>query len=125
MSAMKNLLYLSHCVPNPPNKGEKIRAHHEITQLASQYRIHLVCFARSESEADDARALSDRCATVYVERLSPRTALIRAMTRFAFGACLNEAFYDSHRMRGYVASLARQIPFDATLAYSVVMAPYS
>jgi sugar transferase (PEP-CTERM/EpsH1 system associated) len=121
---MKNLLYLAHCVPNPPNKGEKIRAYHEISQLASQYRIHLVCFARSESETADARALSDRCATVYVERLSPRAAVVRAGVRFAFGACLNQAFYDSRRMRDYVASLSREIPFDATLAYSVVMAQY-
>lgn len=122
---MKNLLYLAHCVPNPPNKGEKIRAYHEIAQLASHYRIHLVCFARSDPEASDARALFGRCATVYVERLSPRAALIRAAGRFAFGACLNQAFYDSHRMRNYVTSLARKISFDATLAYSAVMAPYS
>ncbi|MCU1276049.1 MAG: sugar transferase [Bryobacterales bacterium] len=122
---MKNLLYLAHCVPNPPNKGEKIRAHHEITQLASQYRIHLVCFARSESEVDDARALSGRCATLYVERLSPRAALGRAVARFSLGACLNQAFYQSSRMREYVTSLAGQLPLDATLAYSVVMAQYS
>jgi len=121
---MKNLLYLSHCVPNPPNKGEKIRAYHEISQLASHYRIHLVCFARRESEIGDARALSGRCASVYVEPLS-RATLIRAAGRFAFGACLNEAFYDSRRMRDYVTSLAGQIPLDATLAYSAVMAHYS
>ncbi len=122
---MKDLLFLSHCVPNPPDKGEKIRAYHEVACLASRYRVHLVCFARNEDEVRAAHQLSGRCATVYVERLSPRLALLRAAVRFAFGGCLNMAFYWSAAMKAHVDSLARQVPFAATLAYSAVMAPYA
>ncbi len=35
-----HLLFVSHCVPNPPDKGEKIRAFHEVRFLARKYRIH-------------------------------------------------------------------------------------
>jgi hypothetical protein len=73
---VNHLLFLSHCVPAPPDKGEKIRAYHEIQQLASRYRIHLVCFARSQSEV---RAGLSVCA-VFTRAL-PRWSLVRAAAR--------------------------------------------
>ena len=125
LPGMKDLLFLSHCVPNPPDKGEKIRAFHEVACLASRYRVHLACFARSEDEVRAANQLSGRCASVYVERLHPRRALLRAAVRFGFGRCLNMAFYWSAAMKAHVDSLAGRVPFAATLAYSAVMAPYA
>jgi len=122
---MKDLLFLSHCVPNPPDKGEKIRAFHEVAWLASRFRVHLVCFARTEDEVRAAHQLADRCASVYVKRLSPRLALLHAAVRFALGDCLNMAFYWSAPMKAHVDSVARQVPLAATLAYSAVMAPYA
>jgi len=78
------LIYLAHCVPNPPDKGEKIRAFHELQFLVAHYRVHLVCFARSEN--DVARAMELRqCASIYVERLSKRTALARAAVAICGG----------------------------------------
>jgi len=120
-----DLLFLSHCVPAPPDKGEKIRAYHEIQQLASCYRIHLVCFARSQSEVRVAQELSNVCASVYAEQFSPRWSLARAAARFALGDGLNTAFYNSPKMRRYVASLAGRVPFGGAIAFSVVMAPYA
>jgi sugar transferase (PEP-CTERM/EpsH1 system associated) len=120
-----NVLFLSHCVPNPPDKGEKIRAYQEIAFLAGRCRLHLVCLARNEREVRDAEGLAGRCASLYVERFSPRAALLRAGGRFACGGCLNEAFYSRPRMRQYVAELAKRIPLDATVAYTTVMMPYA
>src|SRR5580692_736493 len=48
------ILCLAHCVPNPPDKGEKIRLYHTLRFLAPHYRIHLVCFARTEQELNQA-----------------------------------------------------------------------
>ncbi len=119
-----HLLFLSHCVPNPPNKGEKIRAYHELSHLAGEYRIHLACFARKQSEIGDALTLRDRCASVYVELLPYRQCLLRAAARFAVGACLNTSFYDSPHLAAYAQSL-RDLPLSATLAYTCVMARYA
>jgi sugar transferase (PEP-CTERM/EpsH1 system associated) len=118
------ILFLSHCVPNPPDKGEKIRAHYELTRLAAKYEVHLACFARSRAEMEDARKLEDRCASVYVEPLAPRTRLARAAAQFATGKCLMTSFYGSSRMREHVDSL-RRTPLSATVAYSAAMAQYA
>jgi sugar transferase (PEP-CTERM/EpsH1 system associated) len=112
-----DILFLSHCVPNPPDKGEKIRAAHELNALARNHRVHLACFARSEEEASHAQELKDRCASVFVEQLSPWRALAGAAVRFAAGGCLNTSFYRSARLESHVDSL-RRAGLDATLAYS-------
>jgi sugar transferase (PEP-CTERM/EpsH1 system associated) len=119
-----NILFLSHCVPNPPDKGEKIRSFHEVRYLAARYRLHLACFARDESEVEAARALSEQCASLHVERL-PAAVLARAAARFACGQCLNAAYYWSPRMHAYVRALSQRVRWQATLAYAAVMMPYA
>src|SRR5579863_1517774 len=123
-AGLPELIFLSHCVPNPPDKGEKIRAYHELNRLATRYRVQLVCFARSRREIEEALELKDRCASIYVELLSSRPALARAAARFAVGGCLTTSFYYSGSMMRHVRSLCGRRIF-ATLAYSSAMAQYA
>ena len=123
-SGLPNLLYLSHCVPNPPDKGEKIRAHFELASLTKKYRVHLVCFARKSSELMDMNQVSKYCASVHVELLSFLPALTGAAAHFAAGDCLNMRFYQNSRIRRYVQDLVQRVPFAAAISYSVVMVPY-
>lgn len=119
------LLYLSHCVPWPPNKGEKIRAYHELTALAERRRVHLSCFARTEEEFAEARKLLDRCASVYCAPLFPFSLhLARAGLRFLTGDSLNDAFYSSRRFSQELLALLESRPIGGAVAYTAVMAPF-
>jgi sugar transferase (PEP-CTERM/EpsH1 system associated) len=119
-----DILYLSHCAPFPPDKGEKFRAHFESRYLARQFRVHLACFARNPSEVDATVAAGDQFASVHVELLSTRRALATAAVRFGLGDCLNERFYTSRALMNYVEGLAARIKLSSAVAYSVVMVPY-
>ncbi|MBV8843542.1 MAG: TIGR03087 family PEP-CTERM/XrtA system glycosyltransferase [Bryobacterales bacterium] len=119
-----DILFLSHCVPNPPDKGEKIRAWHELNALAAKHRVHLACFARTAAEVDKAGEMQDVCASVFAELISPRKALAAAAMRFAFGGCLNTSFYRSSRMQAHVGEL-RSLPLTATLAYSSAVVQFA
>jgi polysaccharide biosynthesis protein PslH len=119
-----DILFLSHCVPNPPDKGERIRAFHEIAHLAVDHRVHLACLARSSRELRDAEALRDCCASVHAVQLRPTLALARAAVRFAGGACLTTSFYGSRTLARKVSALVRETPLDAAVVYSAAMAPY-
>ncbi len=120
-----HLLFLSHCVPNPPDKGERIRAFHQIRHLARRYRVHLACFGNNKADLQAGAALQDICASVHVELVDRSRALVRAAARFGLGGCLNQAFYGSPSMKRYVDSLTRHIPLCGTLAYTAVMMPYA
>ena len=41
---MQDILYLTHRIPYPPNKGDKIRSWHILKHLAQRYRVHLGTF---------------------------------------------------------------------------------
>jgi len=118
------ILYLSHCVPNPPNKGEKIRAFHQLKYLSGRFRIHLACFGRDREDVEAARELSRFCESVHVELHSGSAALLKAGIRFLGGASLNTSFYWSRQLLRHVQELQAARPIRAALAYSAVMFPY-
>lgn len=121
--AAAHILFLSHCVPNPPDKGEKIRAHHLLRHLCRRYQVHLACLTRDPADLAHARALESCCASVYAECLNPRKALAYAGVRFALGDSLTAAYYGSAGLGRYLKSLT--VEFSATVAFSSAMAPYA
>lgn len=118
------LLYLSHCVPDAPDKGEKIRAFYVGNDLARQHRVHLVCFARTDAEVATAKTMGNY-ASVYVEKISPNVALAKAGWGFLWGSCLNTRYFFSCAMRQHVQRLSGSVKLDATVAYTTVMASYA
>lgn len=120
----RDLLFLSHCVPYPPDKGERIRAYHEIRRLSQTYRIHLFCFDR-DGVAEQARDFfKEYCATAYVEPMAPRTALLKSMVRFLAGDCLNRRYYGSATVARQAERIASEVKPAAAVAYSAVMAQH-
>jgi sugar transferase (PEP-CTERM/EpsH1 system associated) len=87
--------------------------------------VHLVCFARSEREVEQAEALRSRCASVYVELLNKPVALSRAALRFGAGSSLTLAFYFSARMKQHVRDLIAREKMFGSLVYSSAMAQYA
>ena len=120
-----DVLYLSHCVPNPPDKGERIRAYHEVKRLAQRHRVHVACLARSAAEKEAGMALADYCTSVRIEVLSAKPALLRAAAQFALGGCLMTSFYGNGALRRYVSELAGRVRLGASVIYSSAMAPYT
>ena len=119
------ILYISHCVPWPPDKGERIRAHHSLRTLLDHFPVHLACVARSEQEAAADSPLRQRCASVAIEPLAPRRALLRAGLHFAAGGCLTAKFYQSPPLEAHIARLLRRAPIGAVVLLSSGMAYYA
>jgi len=47
---MRDLLFLSHRIPYPPKKGDKIRAWHTLRHLARRRRVYVGCFVDAKGE---------------------------------------------------------------------------
>jgi polysaccharide biosynthesis protein PslH len=120
-----DILYLSHCVPNPPDKGEKIRAFRQVNYLCSRYKVHVVCFGRDEADRRYAQELSSGCASVYFELLARSSALPRAALQFALGRSLSMAYFASASMRRHVESLAGRVSLSAVVVYTAVMMQFA
>ena len=49
---MRDILFLAHRVPFPPDRGDKIRSFHILKHLAERSRVHLVAFADDPADRD-------------------------------------------------------------------------
>ena len=67
---MGGILFLAHRVPFPPDRGDRIRAHHLLKCLARLAPVHVGCFAESAAERSGEAELA-QLATSYC--IAPRT----------------------------------------------------
>ncbi|BDI61262.1 TIGR03087 family PEP-CTERM/XrtA system glycosyltransferase [Qipengyuania nanhaisediminis] len=69
---MGDILFLAHRVPFPPNRGDKIRAHHLLRKLAEIAPVHVGCFADSDEDRAAIGELSAIAAShCVVDRTKP------------------------------------------------------
>lgn len=117
------LLYLCHRVPYPPDKGEKIRAFHEIRALSRRHRVHLLTLA--DAEVPDLAPLAQMCDRVEVFPVRRTGAWMRAGLGILTPRPLTLAFFDSAELRQRAGELARSERFDLVVVYGSAMAPYA
>ncbi len=65
---MKDVLFLCHRLPYPPDKGEKIRSYNILRGLSERYRVHLGCFVDSSDDLQHEEVLRDLCGETYFAR---------------------------------------------------------
>ena len=120
-----DILYISHCVPWPPDKGDRICAYHSVRTLVDHHRVHLAALARSEAEAAAGSDLRDRLASVRIEVLDLNRAVIRGIAGLAGGGCFTTAFHHSPTLQAHVLSILQRFPIGAVVILSSSMASYA
>jgi len=122
---MKRLLFIAHRLPYPPDKGERVRAFHEILALSRHFRITLAALAHSDPDASAAPELQECCEKVITGRAGGNLGLLRGAISLCAGNSVTEGYF---RDRGLLRTLleeARQEPFDIVFAYSSCTLPYA
>jgi sugar transferase (PEP-CTERM/EpsH1 system associated) len=117
------ILFLCHRIPFPPDKGEKIRAFHEIRGLARRHRIHLLTLA--DGAVPDLAPLEALCERVEVFPLSRPAAYVRAALRVLRPGPLTLSFFQSAELAERMRELARTERFDVMVVYCSGVAPYA
>jgi sugar transferase (PEP-CTERM/EpsH1 system associated) len=118
------VLYLTHRVPFPPDKGDRIRNFHVLRQLARRGRVWLGCLA-DEPVGADARAELDRlCERVAVVPAGRTFRWLRAGVGLLAGGSLSEGAFDAPRLRRTVREWAAETRFEAVVISASSMVPY-
>ncbi|MEM6266839.1 MAG: TIGR03087 family PEP-CTERM/XrtA system glycosyltransferase [Pseudomonadota bacterium] len=120
---MGDILFLTHRVPFPPNRGDKIRAHHVLAKLAQLGPVHVGCFADSDEDrmgqADLARITASHC---VVDRKKPLAlAGIEAVLN---GQPVSLTAFRSARLFYWVEHLLAQRDIAAIVVFSGQMGQY-
>lgn len=119
-----SLLCLTHRVPHPPNRGDRIRTFHFLEHLATRTDIWLGCLADEPVSDDTWRTLRTLCRRVAIVRVEPIGRWIRAGLSFVSGNTVTAGAFQSPRLAGFASDWANQTSFDAALCSSSALAPY-
>lgn len=121
---MADILYLTHRIPYPPNKGDKIRAWHVLDFLRQHHRVHLGCFVDDAADWQHAARLQSLCASTCFIALRPALARLASLRGWFSGEPLSLPYYRSARLQQWVQQTLREHPVERALAFSGPMAQY-
>lgn len=124
---MKDILFLAHRIPYPPDRGDKIRSWHLLRHLAGLARVHLACFADDEADAAHLpalrAALGGTLGEAHVEVRRRRKATAAALA-LAEGKPVSLTLFDSPRLRAFVADRLADEVNGTVFAFSGQMAQF-
>ena len=120
---MKRALFVSHRIPYPPDKGDKIRSFRILRRLAERFDVDLCAFVDDRDDFQHEAALREICASVALSPLPALAAKARSLRGFVERSPLSMAYYNDARMRAAVAGAGGSAP-ALKFAFSSTMAPY-
>lgn len=121
---MRDVLFLTHRIPYPLNKGDKIRACHVLRYLQARGRVHLGTFIDHPDDERHADMLAAGCASACMIRLAPRLARLRSLAGLFTGEALSMRYYHDRALHDWVRQTLNQHDIGTILAYSGPMAQY-
>lgn len=121
----RNILFLCHRLPYPPNKGDKIRSYALLRHLAGQGKVALGCFIDEREDLnylDTVRELAG--GDCHFEYLSFPTKMWRSAKGLITGQALTTACFGSSGLQQWVDRVLAQTSFDDIVVFGSAMAPY-
>src|SRR3954454_13592777 len=121
---MRDVLFLAHRMPYPPDKGDKIRSFHILRHLAENWRVHLGCFVDDPEDLAHADRLAAYCARTCIVPLHPRRRRLLALRGLLDGQPLTFPYYASRRLARWVRDTRAAYRPELEFAYSSGVASY-
>jgi polysaccharide biosynthesis protein PslH len=118
------ILFLCHRIPYPPDKGDKIRAFHELRAMAERHEVDLFTLADRPEDMACQEALRQYCKSVTVALINPRAARVRALPYLFTRTALTVPYFHSSELRAAVRTALRTRSYDRVFVYCSSMAQY-
>jgi sugar transferase (PEP-CTERM/EpsH1 system associated) len=119
---MGSVLFLAHRVPFPPDRGDRIRAHHLLKALAKRGPVHVGCFAEGENPAAEA-ALAEISASYCI---TPRTKPLplAGIEAVLAGKPVSLTAFHSRQLESWVRETIARHAVEAIVVFSGQMGQY-
>jgi len=121
---MKDLLFLVHRIPYPPNKGDKIRSFHFLKHLSTLYNVHLGTFIDDANDWQYIDKVDALCASTYYQSLNPLHAKIASARGLLTAEALSLPYYRNQAMQDWVDNTLKIHAIKNALIFSSVMGQF-
>lgn len=122
---MRDLYYLCHRLPYPPDRGCRTRSFHLLSALARRHRVTLLTFADVDQRPEEWAPLRGVCDRVEVLPLPASRAYLRTAWHSWRPRPFTLSYFHSGRLHRRLRELARERPPSIVVAFSSAMAPYA
>jgi glycosyltransferase involved in cell wall biosynthesis len=110
------ILFLTHRLPYPPNRGDRIRAYYLLRTLAAFHEVEVVSLVHSKAEEASADGLGDIASRVTTCRVSRPRDLWRAAVGAVTNQTMTHALLDAPTLGRALADAASRRP-DVVFSY--------
>ena len=121
---MESILYLTHRIPFPPNKGDKVRSFNLLRFLCKRYRVHLGTFVDDAADLEYIPELERMCASFKAITLRPAFARLRSAVGFWTGEALTLPYYRNAALTEWIDRVLRDHSISKAIVFSSAMAQY-
>lgn len=116
------VVYLTHRVPYPPDKGDRIRNYHVLREMSQHARVWLAALADEPVTAEQQARLGELCERV--ELVPHGRPWAKAGLSLLAGRSLSEGLFRSPQLDAVLAGWRAEADFHAVLVSASSMAPY-
>lgn len=121
---MTPILFLTHRIPFPPNKGDKIRSFNLLKQLALHHQVHLGAFVDDDADWKHEAELRQWCAECFLRPLRPASRKVTSLRGLLSGQPLTVPYYRDREMTRWVRSKCADGGIRKAVVFSSAMAQY-
>lgn len=110
--------------PYPLEKGDKLRAYHQIMELSKRHEIYLFAVSHTKVTAEQRAALEPYCKSISVVTPTRFTSYFNVLRNYFRSKSLQMGYWDSRRARRTVKEMARMIQPDVVYNQMVRTVPF-
>ena len=118
------VLYLCHRIPYPPNKGDKIRAFHQLRAMATRHEVDVFTLVDDAGDLAYQEPLAGYCHQLTVARVHPKMARLRALRFLLTQQPLTVPYFYSAELQAEVQRALLRRSYDRIFVYCSAMAQY-
>ncbi len=120
---MSEILFLSHRIPFPPDRGDKIRSHHIVKRLARIAPVHIATFADDDHDMGEEVELATIARSYKLVRRA-KPLILAGLQALSTGHPVSlTAFYDA-QLAAYVKEVLATHPISTIYVFSGQMGQY-
>ena len=118
------ILYLCHRIPYPPDKGDKIRAFHQLRAMAARHEVDVFTLADDAGDLAHREALGAHCHRLTVARVHPKAARLRSLPYLLTRTALTVPYFYSAELEAEVRRALAAHSYDRIFVYCSAMFQY-
>ena len=121
---MENILFLTHRIPYPPNKGDKVRSFNILRWLNKNYNVYLGCFIDNPEDIKYKNELSNHSSDFLCLYQPVYLSLARSVVALCVNQPITTHYYYSRKMERWVKDIVVKHKIKKVLIFSSSMARY-